>query len=164
MIFPSTNTSTCAGSPIVNSPLGPTTLTVLSETDTATPDGTGITFLAILDIIFNLYHTWAIISPPTFNFLAFFSDIIPAGVDSIFIPKPPSTRGNSRNPPYTRFPGLLTRLIQVTTGVFFLYFKVIISDPSCTSTFSKNPSLTKTSNTAFEVLVSGASTTSFPAR
>src|ERR1700738_3105265 len=103
----------------VSLPLGPSTSN-RSPIVTFTPLGSGIGFFPTLDIVqvAGGYQTWQSTSPPTFSFRALMPVITPRGVVRMLIPNPPSTRGTSLLPTYTRQPGRETRSMREITGTF----------------------------------------------
>src|ERR1022692_1909076 len=71
-----------------------------------------------------LYHTRQRISPPMCSLCASRPVMTPRGVVKMLIPIPPSTRGMSVCPTYTRQPGRETRSIAEITGELLEpYFK-----------------------------------------
>ena len=95
---PSTLISKSSTNLRVKVPLGPlTVITLPSSSLTSTPAGIATGNLPIRDIQFTsfYYHTKAITSPPTPSFLASLSVITPLLVETIAVPIPPKTLGNS---------------------------------------------------------------------
>src|SRR5438270_9065418 len=101
---------------------------------TFTSLGTVIGFLPILDMTVSQisvhscdagdYHTWHRISPPTPSRRACRPVMTPRGVVRMLIPRPPSTRGTSARPTYTRQPGFETRsTLVIAASLLLLYFK-----------------------------------------
>src|SRR3989344_3225485 len=91
-VWPSSLNSACVGKVLLNSPLGPLTITLAPSIFNSTPAGRLIDFFPILDMFrFRLNDYYQIsnkTSPPTLARRAAWPVKIPRGVDSTAIPKP----------------------------------------------------------------------------
>src|SRR3954471_14338289 len=113
-VSPSRSTSMRGGSCRVSDPRGPFTVMTRPSNETSTPAGTVMGRRPIRDMA--AYQMYARISPPSWDCLAWLPVMIPLEVETITMPRPPSTRGMSVFCAYTRRPGLLIRLRPETTG------------------------------------------------